>query len=137
MKNYGVADQLMLFSFPEYGARCNDTTSDCDELLSDDEAVCPPDSVPSNPSVPRSPCECAPARCVQPLCRFGSTRELQRTGTNTPGYCCDVYECVQPKGNTDIGQDRKAESFVQLFRHHKLSITVCFTMGRAIHRDHD
>ncbi|PSN44046.1 hypothetical protein C0J52_26083 [Blattella germanica] len=38
-----------------------------------------------------------PLRCVQPVCRFGSTRHLRRTGTNTPGNCCDVYECVQPK----------------------------------------
>lgn len=93
---------LMLFCFPDYGAKCN-STADCAELLMDDEALCPPDSAPSDPSVPGNRCQCAPARCVQPLCRFGATRVLLRTGTTTPGDCCDVYECVQPKGNTDKG----------------------------------
>ncbi|XP_021928456.1 cysteine-rich motor neuron 1 protein-like isoform X3 [Zootermopsis nevadensis] len=80
----------------DYGAKCN-STADCAELLMDDEALCPPDSAPSDPSVPGNRCQCAPARCVQPLCRFGATRVLLRTGTTTPGDCCDVYECVQPK----------------------------------------
>ena len=89
----------MVNCFSDYGAKCNTTTAHCGEILLDDEAQCPPDSVPRDRSVPGSPCECAPARCIQPVCRFGSTRELRRTGTNTPGDCCDVYECVQPKGN--------------------------------------
>lgn len=93
-----LSDFLKLCS-SDYGAKCNSTTADCGELLLDDEAACPPDSVPKDPSVPRSPCECAPARCMQPVCRFGSSRELRRTGTKKPGDCCDVYECVQPKGN--------------------------------------
>jgi hypothetical protein len=84
--------------FPETGAKCNGTTSLCGGLLANDEVPCPPDSVPKDPSVPGSPCECAPAACRQPVCRFGSTRELRRTGTKLPGDCCDVYECVQPKG---------------------------------------
>lgn len=85
--------------FSDYAAKCNTTTGDCGEVLLDDETPCPPDSVPSDPSVPGSPCECTPARCIQPVCRFGSTSELRRMGTKTPGDCCDVYECVQPKGN--------------------------------------
>lgn len=84
---------------PDPGAKCNGTATLCGERLANDEAPCPPDSVPSDPSVPGSPCECAPARCREPVCRFGSTRELRRTGTNLPGDCCDVYECVLPKGN--------------------------------------
>lgn len=85
------------FSATDYAAKCNTTTGDCGEVLLDDETPCPPDSVPSDPSVPGSPCECTPARCIQPVCRFGSTSELRRMGTKTPGDCCDVYECVQPK----------------------------------------
>ena len=85
--------------FSDYGAKCNTTTAHCGEILLDDEAPCPPDSVARDPSVPGSPCECAPARCIQPVCRFGSTRKLRRTGTKRPGDCCDVYECVLPKGN--------------------------------------
>lgn len=89
----------MVNCFSDHGAKCNTTTGECSDMLLDDEAPCPPDSVPSDPSVPGSPCQCAPARCVQPVCRFGSTRELRRMGTKTPGDCCDVFECVQPKGN--------------------------------------
>ncbi|KAJ9586287.1 hypothetical protein L9F63_020069, partial [Diploptera punctata] len=76
---------------------CSSTTGDCESLLTEDEAPCPPDSTPSDPTVPGSLCMCLPSRCVQPVCRFGSTRHLRRTGTNTPGNCCDIYECVQPK----------------------------------------
>lgn len=85
------------------GTKCNGTATVCGVLLANDEAPCPPDSVPSDPSVPGSPCECAPAHCRQPVCRFGSTRELRRTGTKLPGDCCDVYECVQPKDKNCSG----------------------------------
>ncbi|XP_069696769.1 cysteine-rich motor neuron 1 protein-like [Periplaneta americana] len=85
------------FALADGISSCNGTSGECEGLLSDDEAPCPPDSVSSDPSVPGSACVCAPARCVQPVCRFGTTRQLRRTGTNSPGNCCDVYECEQPR----------------------------------------
>ncbi|GLG92639.1 Cysteine-rich motor neuron 1 protein [Gryllus bimaculatus] len=42
-------------------------------------------------------CACAPGRCVTPVCRNGSRRELKQRGSGVPGDCCDVYECVPPR----------------------------------------
>nr|CAD7261285.1 unnamed protein product [Timema shepardi] len=58
-----------------------------------DEAPCPPDSVLND----EEECVCATGRCLEPVCRYGSKRVLQRTGSGVPGDCCDVFECVLPR----------------------------------------
>nr|CAD7197555.1 unnamed protein product [Timema douglasi] len=58
-----------------------------------DEAPCPPDSVLND----EEECVCARGRCLEPVCRYGSKRVLQRTGSGVPGDCCDVFECVLPR----------------------------------------
>ncbi|KAJ8867537.1 hypothetical protein PR048_031339 [Dryococelus australis] len=55
-----------------------------------DSAACPPDSAASG----NGTCSCIKERCAQPSCKYGAHRELRRRGSDNPGDCCDVYECV-------------------------------------------
>ncbi|XP_068084832.1 cysteine-rich motor neuron 1 protein [Anabrus simplex] len=76
-------------------AGLNCTMGACDDL-DEDEPPCPPDSTPDL-ATPGSPCICKLSRCVQPICRHGTHRVLKQKGSNKPGDCCDIYECVSPK----------------------------------------
>ena len=39
-------------------------------------------------------CQCDPTRCNNVACPPKHTRKLQSAAENTPGKCCDMYECL-------------------------------------------
>ncbi|KAL6956344.1 hypothetical protein U1Q18_049763 [Sarracenia purpurea var. burkii] len=72
------------------GENCN--SQDCNR--------CPPDSIAD----PDGECKCDPTKCpATPLtCSPGSVRQLIRNSSTKPGYCCDVYVCVEENGNLRV-----------------------------------
>ncbi|XP_065201867.1 cysteine-rich motor neuron 1 protein-like isoform X3 [Planococcus citri] len=62
---------------------------------------CPPDSLLSSDGE----CKCDPTKCpANPVtCSPGLVRQLIRNSSTKPGYCCDVYVCVEENGKNCTG----------------------------------
>lgn len=78
--------------FPGFSGNCSN--GNCDDS-DDDDSKCPADSSldPSDET-----CVCKNTHCNRPLCRPPSRIVLRRKGSNVPGDCCDVYQCVSQHG---------------------------------------
>jgi len=79
---------------------------DCDKAGDHVVPQCPPDSLPAplrhdltasggeccEGARPRLACQCLP--CEDAVCGPTEVRLLVEEAVNTPGHCCDVYQCL-------------------------------------------
>lgn len=72
------------------------TDDDVENCNSQECNKCPPDSVVNDDDE----CTCDDKKCpATPLtCSPGLVRQLIQKGGSKPGYCCDVYDCVEENG---------------------------------------